>query len=804
MEALDSIARGVRTVVRPGQRLVVVHSSLGALGHMADPPGTVLAAIESALPRGCTLAIPTFTFSYCRTGLFDPKRTPSEVGSLGEAFRRLPGVTRTPHPIYSFAVRGPLLSRILRCPGPTCWGKGSFFEFMETLDADILMLGCSWEYCTLFHRAEELAEVPYRHPKRFGKTVMYVRTEGLPAENRFEPFAAELRRRRLIKTAPAGKALVEAAGAKAMVELTRAVLARDPLAVTADPAALRAALSAPRVALFGSANLDVFSGYFRAEAARWFPGSRVMVPPFNQYRQELMKADGALADFKPDWAVFLERAEDVLGPLLQAAPSRGWKAAVAARVAHYAAAVRLARDRTRARILVAGLDVPAHSPLGLADGGAPRGHEALVRHADLLLRKALRKLPDVRVFDYARLRADFGRARSQDWRYWHMGRVPFSRDFSIHLGRRLTGAMLSWAGRTARALVLDLDNTLWGGIVGEDGVEGLQLGGDFPGNAYRDFQLALKGLRARGVALALCSKNTEATALKALRGHPGMALGIGDFAARRINWKDKATNVAELAAELSLGLESLCFIDDDPHERALVRRRLPQVTVPEWPKDPSEFVPFLLDLPCLATLDLTSEDAGRAGKFEARRKVEDARARFGSPEDFYRHLKMTLFVEAYGPASAARTLQLLAKTNQFNATTRRYGAAELEALRKTGASIRPIGLKDAFGERETIGLLILRWPRKPGGAAEIDTFLLSCRVLGRSVESAVLGWAAQEALRRGVHRLGGLIVPTPRNQPVRHVYGQHGFSALGGGRWALDLAAKPLKAPDWFSVSEAP
>lgn len=815
---LDALVEALRAVIRPDARLVVVHSSLGVIGRLKDPALEVLRALGLALPQGCTLAVPTFTFSFCRTGVYDVSETRGEVGLLGETFRRQPGVQRTHHPIYSFAVRGPLAEMIMACAGPTCWGQESFFELMEEVDADVVMLGCSWDFCTLFHRAEELTQVPSRAPKHFAgrirengrerpiSAVMWVRHQDLPADNVFDPFVDALRRHGLIRSAVAGRGLVEAAGAKDIVREGVALLREDPFAVVENPQELKEALARLRVALLGSTNLDILAGHLRAALDESFrEGCRLYTPPFGQYRGQLADEQSELRAFDPHWILFMERIEEVLGQLLEdpLAVARNGSAietAVAERILPYAQAVRRAREIGEAKILVLSFDAPAVSPLSLADPTSSLGQTQITETANRILRDELKGVPDVRIVDYARLRAAFGRAPSQDPRFWYLGRIPFSRDFSIYLARRVSGVLLALSGRTARVIVLDLDNVLWGGIVGEDGLQALQIGGDFPGNAYRDFQVSLKALKSRGILLALCSKNTESIALETLRRHPGMVLREDDFVALRINWKDKAENIAGIASDLSLGLSSLCFIDDDLYERQRIRSALPGVIVPEWPEDPSQFASFILDLPCLEVLDLVEEDIRRDERYKVRRQVEEGRCRFASPEEFRRSLGMRLYFEECSPLNQARILQLLAKTNQFNATTRRYGEADLAALKHCGALIRAIGLEDIFSAKEIVGVVIVTWPVKPSQPTVVDTLLLSCRVLGRGVETGVLGWVADQARRRGIRYVEGRVIETERNQPVRDVYSHHGFANAGGGRYLLDVAESDLRAPDYFRL----
>lgn len=783
---MKQMAEVLAGVIRPDAKLIVVHSSMGALGFSEDHIPEVLSALELALPKDCTLAIPTFSFSFCKTGYYDDKQTPSEVGILGETFRNMPGVMRTRHPIYSFAVRGPLAETLVISSGKTCWGEGSPFALMEELDAEIIMLGCSWEYCTLFHRAEELQAVPYRYPKTFRGQVNYsgagqsesvvfwVRKKNLPIENGFEPFAAELRKRGLMRSRPVGRGMVEAAGAKDIMKVSLELLKANPLTVLAKAEDYKRENCKWRVAFMASTNLNIFAGLFAEEAPQWIrEGCRFYAPPFDQYHQELLSPESDLIAFDPEWLIFLERSEDILGDL------KGNE--IPERVKAYADTIRLARQKTKARILVLNFDNPVA--------------------ANVMLDEELKQIPDCSMIDFDAIASAFGRRQTKDERFWFLGRIPFSRNFSVYLSRRLLGAMMSLAGRSARVLVLDLDDTLWGGLLGEEGKAGIQIGGDFPGNAFAEFQKTLKSLTRRGVLLAIASKNDESSVLSVLREHPEMILRENDFVSYRIGWGDKATSLMEISKELSIGLDAFCFLDDNEHERELVRLRLPEVFVPSLPPDPAFYSSFLMELPCLTQITFTEEDQKRVRSYQTRARIQQKKMAFSSFEDFYRGLKMTLFVESLHSGTQARTLQLLAKTNQFNITTRRYGLADLEKLMAEGASIRPIGLSDRFQtEKEIIGLVIIRWPLSPEDSAEIDTFLLSCRVIGRGIETGILGFVAEEAKQRGVRILEGQIIPTEKNAPVRNIFIDHGFKPLHSGRYRLDLETYQLAIPDWFEI----
>jgi FkbH-like protein len=356
-------------------------------------------------------------------------------------------------------------------------------------------------------------------------------------------------------------------------------------------------------------------------------------------------------------------------------------------------------------------------------------------------------------------------------------------------------------GLNRKCIVLDLDNTLWGGVIGEDGLGGIQLGAEAPGNAFVAFQSELEKLWRRGILLAIASKNNPDDARAALEQHPDMLLRPSHFAAQRINWSSKAANIRELARELNIGLDSLVFLDDNPVERAQVRAELPQVLVPELPTDPADYRTCLLELGVFDTLALTAEDRQRNQQYadqRARREAESAL----SVDDYLADLDLVVEIELANPLNLARIAQLTNKTNQFNLTTRRYTEAEISDRLARGWRVFGARVRDRFGDNGLTGLIMLTpdWT--------IDTLLLSCRVMGRGVETALLAMASDEALRAGVSRLRGWFHPTDKNAPARDVYRDHGFAIADHGPdesvlWELDLHAGVPSVPVWLTVRNA-
>ena len=375
---------------------------------------------------------------------------------------------------------------------------------------------------------------------------------------------------------------------------------------------------------------------------------------------------------------------------------------------------------------------------------------------------------------------------------WHRGKQevhPGAAPLYGELVGRLLGAML---GRSRKALVLDLDNTIWGGVVGDDGVDGLILGqGTALGEAFVDVQAYAAALARRGVILAVCSKNDEANALEPFDTHPDMVLRRGDIACFVANWADKATNLRSIAAQLRIGLDALVFVDDNPAERAIVRQELPMVAVPELPEDPAFYAMQLAEAGYFESVGLSDEDRDRTAQYQANIARASAGAAETDMDAYLASLEMVLHWSRIDALGAPRVVQLVNKTNQFNLTTRRTTEAAIDAAMADPATLTlQLRLVDRFGNSGLIGVVM---GRREGTTLAITDWLMSCRVLQRGVEAATFNLLVAQGRSMGARRLVGTYLPTAKNGMVADLYPRLGFSAAGTepsgtSRWTLDLA----------------
>ncbi|MGA2399065.1 MAG: HAD-IIIC family phosphatase [Steroidobacteraceae bacterium] len=376
-----------------------------------------------------------------------------------------------------------------------------------------------------------------------------------------------------------------------------------------------------------------------------------------------------------------------------------------------------------------------------------------------------------------------GIERSYDPRKWYLYRQPFTEQFWHDAADDLCRTLKRQRTAAKKCLVVDCDNTLWGGIIGEDGLEGIALGEDFPGSAFRDFQQQLLTLRSQGVMLAICSKNNESDVWEVFERHDGMVLKREHFVAHRINWQDKAANIEQIAEELNIGLDSLVFVDDSPTEIAFVSNNLPMVTCIQVPNDVARF-PLSFNSFRLFDRERISEEDGVRSDMMLQERGRKALGASLTSEEFARALELSVDFFDVQAEHVTRVTQLINKTNQFNLTTRRRTAGEVSNLCETaGVKIFAWRVADRFGDYGLVGVVILQ---RAGDSIDIDTFLMSCRVLGRGVEDAVFAAIADYAALQNATKLRGQYVPTNKNSLVADLYRDHGFRPVGDGYWESD------------------
>lgn len=546
-----------------------------------------------------------------------------------------------------------------------------------------------------------------------------------------------------------------------------------------------------RLALLGSGTLNHFAETLIFWLALEGFRAEIHLAPYGAFRQEILDPHSALYTFQPDVVWVFSTARDIYASQVECgAPASACEAVVAAVTSEWRNLWQRLRANTSVSILQNNLEAPAVRVFGQYDGAVPWSRANLIRRINLALADAAGK-DNVSLFDLDYAASEFGLRRWHEERHWYQSKQPFAPDaFGLvaFQAARFLGAM---KGTAKKCVVLDLDNTLWGGVIGDDGLAGIRLGDDPEGEAFVAFQEYLKTLLARGVLLAVCSKNEKSVAQEPFLNHPAMRLGLQDIVVFRANWKSKVDNLRDIASGLNIGLDTLVFVDDNPVERALVRAILPEVVVPEMPTDPADYVSAIAAGHYFEAPSLSPEDTARTRLYNESAQREAASSAATDVTAFLRGLDMEADC---GPADAfrlPRMAQLLARTNQFHPTTTRHSETELQRLAADPRGwVRWVSLRDRFGDHGVVSVVVLR-PKDD--ALIIDTWAMSCRVFSRGLEELVFLEVVRAARGLGVRSLIGYYCPTSKNLPVADLFQRLGFSRDGmesvGSRWLLDLSA---------------
>ena len=566
--------------------------------------------------------------------------------------------------------------------------------------------------------------------------------------------------------------------------------------------------SSLRIAVIGSSTLEPLAACVDVKSRLEGFSVKTYVGGFNLYSQEALDANSALYKLDPEVVILAVDGWSVLEKQFIASfvrASEDERAAILEQLVKSVSSIADAlMSNSSALVLVNNFIVPVFSPLGIVDNKQKIGLRIFFIEANRRLADRFADSPRIFVVDLDTIASDFGKSAVVNWNTWYRGSIPFSEGFTPVLADHYLRYIRAMKGKARKCIVLDLDNTLWGGIIGEDGIDGIRLGNASPGLEFVDFQRYLLSLYNRGVILAICSKNNYDDAIKVFKEHPSQVLKEEHFAAMRINWQNKVVNIAELAQEINIGLDSMVFLDDNPVERAQISQAYPEILVVDMPKNPRLYREALESLNVFDVLSITKEDMTRGEMYAGKRKREQLGQSATSIEDFLRTLELKVQIREVTDFDAPRVIQLIGKTNQFNLTTRRYTDADVDRFRQSkDAAVYSMAVTDKFGDEGVVGVAIVLM-----GQAEwtIDSFLMSCRVIGRSAETAMLAKITADAKRAGAKRLLGEYIPTKKNPPAADFYAKHGFVQISKDddktTWALNFDKGTVEVPEWIDLIE--
>lgn len=552
-----------------------------------------------------------------------------------------------------------------------------------------------------------------------------------------------------------------------------------------------------RLGILSNSTVDFIVPALTATALRYGVMLECIQADYDQVIQAALAPDSRINSAKPD-AVLLAVDYRSLPLTARLGDTDSADAAVAAATSFVQSVRSGIKQNSGAVCIVQTFAPPPESLFGSLDRMLPGAIRNLLERINTALTESVFGTEDI-LLDVAGLAATLGLANWHDPVQWNFAKLPFANDYLPLYADHVARVVAAVRGKSRRCLVLDLDNTVWGGVIGDDGLAGIQCAqGDPTGEAHLSVQRLALDLRDRGVVLAVSSKNNDEVARRPFREHPEMLLKEEHIAVFQANWSDKATNIKAIANELALGLESMVLLDDNPAERALVRRLLPEVAVPELPADPALFARTLAAAGYFESVVFSQEDTRRADYYRDNAKRVSLQKQAGDIDAYLASLQMEITFQPFDVTGRARIAQLINKSNQFNLTTRRYTEAEVAQLeQEPGVFTLQVRLSDIFGDNGMISVVICR--PAAAHAWELDTWLMSCRVLGRGVERMVLREILAHAKAEGIRTLIGRYLPTGRNQLVEDHYSKLGFTLIdkaqdGATRWELDVASAEVAA----------
>lgn len=559
-----------------------------------------------------------------------------------------------------------------------------------------------------------------------------------------------------------------------------------------------------KIAILSSFTINGLEEAIRVKCAESDITCMTYICGYGQYNQDILNQSSNLYEFSPDITFMIIDTRTVLSDLFYtpyAMPANDRRNYIDKRVMDFTNLIWTFKKRTDSKLVFTNCSIPTYSPYGICEVKSEYGLREMVYDFNARLSDAFRNDPQVFLFDFNSFVSKYGEVNVLDYRQMLVGDIKVSLSYIPHLAEELMGYVKANLGVNRKCVVLDLDNTLWGGIIGEDGFDRIELSLKPPGMAFMEFQRVLLALHQRGIILAINSRNSEDDALRVIREHPYMVLREDNFAAMKINWSDKISNMRAIAEELNIGLESIVYFDDDPINRELMSKTLPQILTVNLPDDPSLYASTLMRINDFNTLAITVEDISRGQMYRQEQRRIGLKKYASSLEDYLRQLEIRVMMKKADDFTIPRIAQLTLKTNQFNLTTRRYQEEDIRTFAKDQTKL--IGCaqtRDKFGDNGITGVYIVN--RKDSGKEWlIDTFLLSCRVLGRGIEDAMLRYIVGKAREEGAVKVTAEYIPTKKNKPCEQLLPNFGFKKEGDLTWVYTYEG-PIKQTSHIELKE--
>ena len=558
-----------------------------------------------------------------------------------------------------------------------------------------------------------------------------------------------------------------------------------------------------RISILGGFTLNGLEETMRVKCDEKKIQCTTYVSGYNQYNQEILDEKSQLYKFSPDITFLIIDSRNVFGELFLNPYSISVEERKRFIQNKSDEIINLAKTlvkKSKSKLILSNFSMPSYSPIGINETREEFGLYDMVGNLNQNIKIGLRLEPEIFIYDLNSFVTKFGENNVFDYKQFFYGDIRISLDYIPYLAQELMGYIIAVLGLVKKCIVLDLDNTLWGGIVGEDGFDGIKLGDDPIGRAYVEFQYNLLALNQRGVLLAINSKNNFDDAIHVIKEHPNMILKEDNFACVRINWNDKVVNMKEISDELNIGLDSMVFVDDDPINIEYVRSNLPEVVSIQMPADNChnnashlKSMTALFDM-----LKLTDEDKARNKMYLEQSKRAEFKTQVGNLENFLKQMNISVNIKNADDFTIPRISQLTLKTNQFNLTTRRYQEEDIRKFSQDSKKIVECAqIEDKFGDNGITAAYIVNKDNEQQWT--IDTLLLSCRVIGRGVEDGILSHIIEKARKDGISQVRGEYIKTEKNQPAENLFADFGFKKEGDF-WIFDTNDQ-FKKPKHLVIS---
>ena len=557
------------------------------------------------------------------------------------------------------------------------------------------------------------------------------------------------------------------------------------------------------IAFLSSYTAEILKPYIRVELAKSSIFSSVYFAPYNNIEQEIIDNNSGLYASNPDIVVIHIGIEDISQNVLTrfySYSSDEIKNVTSSIVSRYKEMIRAFRKKSNAQIIIVDFAYIQNESFGFS--GSPLAHSlsAYIQNINDQLWSICNQITSCHVIKYQQVFMEQGLNNCIDYKLYFLARIPFGVKAQIEIGKVIARTIAAIYTTPCKCLVLDLDNTLWGGVLGEDGIAGIKLSDDYPGNVYKSFQRTILGLRDQGVFLAIASKNNINDALDVMEKHTDCLIKKKHISSIQINWKDKATNLYKIARELNIGLNSIAFFDDNPVEREWIIEQVPDVRVINVPENPMFYSRALLNSRLFDKVNMTSEDTSRAEMYKHEKRRSEFHIKSKSVDDFLRGLKMSAKIGLVEDITLSRVEQLINKTNQYNLTCRRYTAEEIKDIISSGGVAIWISVKDKFGDSGIVGTAIAK--KQNNNEWIIDTFLLSCRVIGRKLESILLYYLCKLVKGKKGVILYGEYIPTSKNNLINDFFIKFNFNEVINKEnyWSCNLRETNISPSDFINV----